>query len=160
MNNRDLIYLSNPNFIKHFNKQNKKNDNDDMKKDISFYKERISKIYDDLIKGKSINPVVDSCFNNFIEKTIEYLKFTDKRDILQREYDNLPDTSLNPIKIKNKFTLHDTNELMIKKKENIKNMNHYIKKSKQSKRKNIKFPRVKNINIQVEELKYKNIGKK
>ena len=154
-NNKDLMYLSNPSFIRKFKKKNEKITIYGSE-DYVFYKERIKNMVRNLMDGEKINTVIDSSFENFIEKSIEYLQFIDKRDILQNEYSSV-DTSLNPIKFKNKFTLNETNELIVKKKTNIKDMSSYVKVKKKKVKKKIYLPEKKNINLKVEELKHKNI---
>tara|TARA_X000000950_G_C13908246_1_gene657865 strand:- start:381 stop:887 length:507 start_codon:yes stop_codon:yes gene_type:complete len=154
-NNKDLMYLSNPSFIKKFKKKTGKT-TIYTTDDYAFYKDRIKHMVRNLMNGKKVNTVIDSSFENFIEKSIEYLQFIDKRDILQKEYCSV-DTSLNPIKIKNKFTLNETNELMVKKKEVVKDMSSYVKIKHKKQRKKIFIPEKRNINLKVEELKHKNI---
>ena len=152
---RDLMYLMNPHLIKKIEKKNVNNtiiENED----ISFYQNRIKDLVDKLMKGKRINTVVDYSFQNFINKSIEYFKFIDKRDILQSEYNHI-DNSLNPIIIKNKFTLNDKNTLFTKKKDNTKSMRSYVKIKNKKKKNIIKFPEKKNINLKVEELKNKDV---
>ena len=129
--NLDLMYFTNPNFCR---KNNIKNPDLEIDvNEVAFYKNRIQKTINDLLDGKKINNVVDATFNNFLKKTMEYYKFVDKSDIIQKEYNDIKKNKLSPIKIKNKFTLEDTNGLVVKKIIDP-NMRTYVKVKKPKKR--------------------------
>ena len=65
-NNKDLMYLSNPSFIRKFKKKNEKITIYGSE-DYVFYKERIKNMVRNLMNGEKINTVIDSSFENFIK---------------------------------------------------------------------------------------------
>jgi hypothetical protein len=165
-NNIDLLYLTNPAIFQKYNKtliKKKKN-----VEEIDFYKKRIFQLTKDLLRKKSINTLVDDSFENFVNICIDYLKFKDKRDIYQKEYQNLEDSKQNVSKdfdskqnVHKDFDLKLTDQLITKKiiieQKTVKelfNMKSKIKKSK------IKLPKQKNVKIDGEEFRNKGVKEK
>ena len=85
LNTIDLEYLINPIFTKttsNIDKSEKNNYEEDMK----FYKKRIFKVTKDMLRGKKIEPDIDKAFINYTKACIEYFKFIDKAEIIQKDY--------------------------------------------------------------------------
>ena len=80
----DLEYLMNPEQQKKISEKYKDNNiNHDERK---FYRKRLLQLTRDLIAGDIKNTNLEAAFNNYMKESIKYLKFTDKKDIIQEEY--------------------------------------------------------------------------
>ena len=114
-NNRiDLLYLTNPNFKLKYNKQFTEVVNYE---DIKFYRKRILQDTKDLLRGNKLGEEVNSVFDKYCGKLIEYYKFIDKKNIIQEEYKDLP-TKIE--KTNKDFKLEIENEKLMKKPKVIK----------------------------------------
>jgi len=82
LNMIDLEYLINPAFS-HI-KKNILTDNHT--EDIKFYRKRIFKLTKDFLCGTHINRELEDAFINYSRICIEYFKFIDKADIIQKDY--------------------------------------------------------------------------
>jgi len=88
INNITLEYLLNPILYEKINDQ-KKLFNEDILKDIKFYRRRICQITKDMCKEDYVNNNLQSLFFNYANNIIYYLKQEDEKDIFQSQYDNL-----------------------------------------------------------------------
>ena len=87
VHNIDLEYLINPDQHKKIaEKYEADKINDEEKK---FYRKRMLQLTRDLIAGEISNSNLESAFNNYIQEGIKYLKFTDKKDIIQEQYKDI-----------------------------------------------------------------------
>ena len=138
--------------------------------DKRFYRKRILNITRELFANKIKNPELKNTFNHYIKSIINYLKFIDKKDILQEEY---LDLSLNEVDKKVYFekieqddidSLNNANSLMINsdyKKINSTLDDFVIKKTNEKQEKEIEdLPKKKVINLKNPDLKKKGIKKK
>jgi len=83
LNMIDLEYLTNPNFLK-VKKNVKKND---YSSDIKFYRKRIFQLTKDFLCDKHINDSLKNAFINYANACIDYFKFIDQSEIIQKDYD-------------------------------------------------------------------------
>ena len=157
--NLDLLYLTNPNHKLKYNIKSERVD----KEDIKFYRKRILMTTKDYLRGKNLNESIDNAFNNFASELIKYYKFTDKKDLIQKEYNN--------VKIKSKtltkedlenFKVMEKNELMLKRKEDTKKtIKDFIPiVVKEKKRKKMIIPKQKDFNIKTTEFRKKGVVEK
>ena len=58
--------------------------------DIKFYRKRILQTTKNYLRLNRINSEVDSAFENYAEQLIKHFKFIDKKEMVQKEYENLP----------------------------------------------------------------------
>jgi len=87
--------------------------NVDFKRELIFYRKRIFQLTKDLLKLKKINSNdIQESFNNFVVDCIGYLKFEDKNDILQSEYDGLELSVSESLSIED-VELEDANSLIM-----------------------------------------------
>ena len=88
IHNIDLEYLINPDQHK---KITEKYDtaNQINEEERKFYRKRMLQLTRDLIAGEISDINLESAFNNYMRESIKYFKFTDKKDIIQGEYDEL-----------------------------------------------------------------------
>ena len=151
----DLLYFTNNNIYKQVEKKDTINLNDD--EDIKFYKKRILHLTKQLLKKeiKTTSSITES-FNNYINQVILHFKFTDKKDVLQKEYDNMETIKEKPRK---NFQLTNENQkLLTKKISKPKTMNDFILQ-KNKKIKKYLPPKVKKYNIKTDDFKKKEINK-
>ena len=85
LNTIDLEYLINPIFAKTTSNITKSEKNN-YEEDIKFYKKRIFKVTKDMLRGKKIETDIDKAFMNYTKACIEYFKFIDKAEIIQKDY--------------------------------------------------------------------------
>lgn len=83
MNMIDLEYLMNPVFA---NLHVKAEKDETFNADKEFYKKRIFKLTKDMLRDASINAEVDKAFIEYAKICINYFKFIDKSDIIQKQY--------------------------------------------------------------------------
>ena len=88
INNVTLQYLLNPMLQSKLNLHMKNPDNN-LNKDILFYRRRICDLTKQMCKGEFINPSFKTNFLNYVSFIIYFLKQQDEKDFLQKEYDNL-----------------------------------------------------------------------
>jgi hypothetical protein len=113
-NQLDLLYLTNPNFKIKYNKKESILDAEDVK----FYRKRILQSTKDYLREKTISNEINHAYELYVSSLIGLYKFTDKQNLIQEEYKDLP------IKKKNmkmgSFKLIDENKILIKNQETIK----------------------------------------
>jgi hypothetical protein len=153
----DLLYFSNPNsYKKTFEEQNPKK-NLNTKDDIKFYRKRIIHLTKALLKNETETTTsINASFQNYIHEVISHFEFIDKKDIMQKEYENYCEKKKKSPK---NFKMLEKDQLIMKDiKENKKNMKNFVI----HKNKPIKVlvpPKIKKINLKTDELKKKGINK-
>lgn len=163
----DLLLISNRinnSFIVNHNKYDKN--------EYKFYRKRIFELVKNIMNNKCNDKDIIQSFDYFIKDAIEFIKFQDKSDIIQTEYENalflkdknylqdsnLPITpfglSIIPEEINNIiFRDHDVKTIDIEKCLN-------LKKIQTNKQDNIIIPKQKEYNLKDPILKYKGIKNK
>ena len=137
--------------------------NTDFKRELIFYRKRIFQLTKDLLKLKKINNSdVQDSFNNFVVDCIGYLKFEDKKDILQSEYDDLEASVSKSLSIED-VELEDANSLIMNMPEPKINtiedaMN--IKVKRENKKEVKVIPQQKKIDLKDKTLRTKGVKKK
>ena len=156
----DLLYLRNPNHkIKYNNTQNINM----IDEDIKFYRKRILGTTKEYLRGNGINESINNAFQNFATELIKHYKFIDKKELIQKEYEN--------IKIKKRtitkeelanFKVMEKDELMMKRKEDTKKtIKDFIPiVVKEKKYKKMIIPKQKEFNIKKDEFRKKGIIQK
>jgi len=87
--------------------------NELIQEDYEFYKPRIFKITKDILKDKEVDKKIKKCFMNYAKICMEHFKFIDKRDIIQKEYDERDKKNKNTTS----FNINESNNLIMKKTE-------------------------------------------
>ena len=90
----DLIYLTNGRMRNRIENL----DNGVSKEDLKFYRKRILQETKNYLREGRLENSIDRAFDNYADKLIEYYKFIDKKEIIQKEYENIVDSSKNIIK--------------------------------------------------------------
>lgn len=174
IHNIDLEYLMNPDQQKKIAEKYEGNQiSDDERK---FYRKRLLQLTRDLIAGEIQNTNLEAAFNNYLKESIKYLKFTDKKDIIQEEYveinKKMEQRRERKIKkavsegVQNKETQPEINgtnadQLLINKSQiKAPAMNNFIKIKKNPSQKNQIMPKQRDIDLSDPKLKKKGIKKK
>ena len=153
INKITLEYLLNPNMLVK-NNQTKLDNN--LEKDIKFYRKRINQLTKDMIKGNFPNNDLKMIFENYTYELIYYFKQQDTKDIYQEEY---LDLSLN--KPNNNTTTNNeiesiNNLLITNKNDSIPTLEKFVKKINITPDNNI-IPQKKHINIKDPKLRIKGV---
>ena len=125
--------------------------------DVKFYKERIIQQTIELINNKEVTPQITNCFNNYLFLTVEHFKFIDKRDIIQKEYENIKEKD----GIEIPFNLKKTNKILEKLKKKTGKITDSISiKINHTNEKKIVYPKKMIINLKDDKFKTKGLEKK
>ena len=159
----DLIYFTNITAYKKINKRNEtKNDDDgEYNKDLLFYRKRILQKTKDLLRGGECNNDIEKVFKDYTKELIRHFKFTDKSDIIQKDYQNLGENKKKCVK--KDFELESQNKLMMREKNNKEKgtIESCIDvKIKNKKKYEPYIPQKKIINITMDDLKNKGVKNK
>ena len=151
----DFLYLTNPTILDKYKKKMPKK-NLVTKEDIKFYRKRILMATKNYLREKPITSEVSGAFENYASQLIKHFKFIDKKDMVQKEYENI-------LKKKSKpsvnFKLMEQNKLMLKdKKETIRTIPDFIPIIvKERSKKRMIIPKQKNYNIKNPNLRKKGL---
>jgi len=156
LNKVTLEYLLNPYLYEKISKKNINLD-EELLNEILFYRKRITHLTKEMSKGNYINDNFKKLFFNYSATLIYYFKQIDEKDILQEEYENL---ELNkPGKEIHKEYNAEENNLLIKKTQEINNLDNFVKKINISPAVEKILPKQRNPNIKNPDLKKKGIKK-
>ena len=152
----DLLYFTNSNTYKSFEVKKPVHPLNG-KDDIKFYRKRIIHLTKSLLKNETTTTSsIKASFDNYVHEVISHFQFIDKKDIMQKEYENYSKKEKKP---KTNFKILEKFQLIMKDiKEKKKNMKDFVI----HKNKPIKVlvpPKVKKINLKTDELKKKGIHK-
>ena len=151
-----LTFLTNPLYSKEISKTEKECAQTN-KIDRKFYRKRLNTLHKQLLHGDTIDKDIKRAHDEFIRISIGFLKMTDKKDILQTEYDG---NEINSILPSTSFNLNTTNSQMMNCKEQKCTLDNFVT----SKIVNITPPppppQKKKINLKDEKLRKKGIKKK
>jgi hypothetical protein len=154
INEYDLLYLTNHNDFKRI-----KDDvcDPNLWEDVKFYKERIIKQTLDLLDDKDVTLEISNCFKNYLFLTVQHLKFTDKKDIIQKEYENVKEKK----EKERPFNLQNTNKMLEKKGQKVGKITDKLKITVNVRNeKKMHYPQKKIINLRDKSLKTKGLEKK
>ena len=159
INNITLEYLLNPILYEKINDQ-KKLFNEDILKDIKFYRRRICQITKDMCKEDYVNNNLQSLFFNYANNIIYYLKQEDEKDIFQSQYNNLNlnNEPNNICDISNLEKFDDIDNLLLNIKPKSNNLDNFVKKINIKNTEKI-LPQIRIANIKDPILKKKGVKK-
>tara|TARA_B100001057_G_scaffold141728_1_gene141437 strand:- start:966 stop:1454 length:489 start_codon:yes stop_codon:yes gene_type:complete len=149
----DLLYLTNDRIrSKVRNLENGVN-----KEDLKFYRKRILQQTKNYLREGRLESSIDRAFDNYVVKLMEYYKFIDKKEIIQKEYENMKDTSVKKIK---EINLLEENKKMMKGIEpSVKTIKDFITVVTDKPKKKRIIPKVKEFNLKKDELRIKGLKK-
>tara|TARA_B110001454_G_scaffold194133_1_gene195481 strand:+ start:1102 stop:1590 length:489 start_codon:yes stop_codon:yes gene_type:complete len=156
-NHIDLLYLTNPHILGKYNKT-QQTELKNSAEDIMFYRKRILMTTKYFLRGKKIDNTINAAFENYADQLIKYFKFIDKKDIVQKEYENIIVKKKKPEK---NFKIMEQNEIIMKDKKNTKKtiMDFLPIIVKEKTRKKIIIPKQKIYDIKNPSLREKGIKK-
>ena len=151
----DLLYFTNNNVYKQVDKKEEENPNDE--EDVKFYRKRILHLTKQLLKNEiKTTSSIKASFNDYVNQVIMDFKFIDKKELLQKEYEDIKIKSEKP---NEDFKLQVENEKLIKKKTvKTKTMNDFVVQKNKKIKKYIP-PKLKKHDIKTEDFKKKGINK-
>ena len=149
----DLLYLTNDRIRTRVeNLENGVN-----KEDLKFYRKRILQQTKNYLREGRLESVIDRAFDNYVDKLIEYYKFIDKKEIIQKEYENMKGNSVKKIKEIN--LLEEDKKIMKEVEPQVKTIKDFITVvAKKPKRKHV-IPKIKEFNLKKDELRFKGLKK-
>tara|TARA_B100001287_G_C22629938_1_gene504573 strand:+ start:69 stop:572 length:504 start_codon:yes stop_codon:yes gene_type:complete len=157
----DLIYFTNSSSFKKMSKKKYKENQDDYSKNLKFYRKRILQITKNLLRGEEENEDIKRLFKNYSWELIEHFKFLDKKEILQKDYEDLGENKKCVVK---DFELENQNKLMMREKKDAekKTIESFIDVKIKNKKETTKpyIPKKKVINITLDEFKNKGVKNK
>lgn len=132
-------------------------DNINLNKDKKFYKKRILDLTKKLFRNDGEDGQLTNCFNNYLQSCIVYLKFLDKKDIIQEKYN---DMVLDQTITQDNITEFTNCDHLLSKPPDIKkiNLDSFIINNKKNKQQIL--PQKENVNIKTKEHKIKGLKKK
>jgi hypothetical protein len=150
----DLQFFSNPLAMQKMNRNiiNKKINTEE----IQFYKIRIFNMAKEILQGKEPDQKLKHIFNNFSHECIQYFKFIDKADSIQKDYKK----NINETKEKKEMKDVSGADFIMMKKKNVKipKITDFIKIKTTIKKKTY-FPKEHDINLSDPKYKTKGIKK-
>tara|TARA_B110000008_G_C16916431_1_gene542913 strand:- start:233 stop:721 length:489 start_codon:yes stop_codon:yes gene_type:complete len=149
----DLLYLTNGR-MKHRIDNLEKVLN---KNDLKFYRKRILQETKNYLRDGTLEPSIDKAFENYADKLIEYYKFIDKKEMIQKEYKDIKEEKKKEVK---KLDMLEENKRMMKGLEPpVKTIKDFVNVvAEKSKKKRI-IPKLRKYNLKKDELRIKGLKK-
>ena len=132
-------------------------DNIVSKEDLKFYRKRILQETKNYLREGRLESSIDRAFDNYADKLIEYYKFIDKKEMIQKEYEDMKDSPKKKIKDMN---LMEENKKMMKEVEpHVKTIKDFVSVVSEKPKKKRVIPKLKEYNLKKEELRIKGLVK-
>ena len=149
----DLLYLTNDRIRTRVeNLENGIN-----KEDLKFYRKRILQQTKNYLREGRLEGSIDRAFDNYVDKLIEYYKFIDKKEIIQKEYENMKDNSVTEIKDIN--LLEEDKKIMKQIEPQVKTIKDFITVVVEKPKRKHVIPKIKEFNLKKDELRFKGLKK-
>ena len=149
----DLLYLTNGRMKRRIDNLEKVLNKDDLK----FYRKRILQETKNYLRDGNLEPSIDKAFENYADKLIEYYKFIDKKEMIQKEYKDIKEEKKKEVK---KLDMLEENKRMMKGLEPpVKTIKDFVNVvAEKSKKKRI-IPKLRKYNLKKDELRIKGLKK-
>ena len=150
----DLLYLTNSRI------RNKVEnlDNGLNKEDLKFYRKRILHETKNYLREKRLESSIDRAFDNYADKLIEYYKFIDKKEIIQKEYEFMKH-SKKEHNVKDMNLMEENKKMMKEIEPPVKTIKDFVKIVAEKPKKKRIIPKVKEFNLKKDELRIKGLRK-
>ena len=149
----DLLYLTNDRIRTRVeNLENGIN-----KEDLKFYRKRILQQTKNYLREGRLEGSIDRAFDNYVDKLIEYYKFIDKKEIIQKEYENMKGNSVKKIKEIN--LLEEDKKIMKEVEPQVKTIKDFITVVVEKPKRKHVIPKIKEFNLKKDELRFKGLKK-
>lgn len=149
----DLLYLTNDRVRARVENL----DNGVNKEELKFYRKRILQQTKNYLREGRLENSIDRAFDNFADKLIEYYKFIDKKEIIQKEYEDMKDSPKK--KIKDMNILEENKKMMREVEPPIKTIKDFVSVVSEKPKKKRVIPKLKEYNLKKEELRIKGLVK-
>ena len=147
----DLLYLTNDRIRTRVeNLENGVN-----KEDLKFYRKRILQQTKNYLREGRLESVIDRAFDNYVDKLIEYYKFIDKKEIIQKEYENIDNDKGK--KIRNIDIFEENKKIMKEVEAPVKTIKDFVTVVTEKPKKKRIIPKVKQFNLKKDELRIKGL---
>ena len=147
----DLLYLTN---CRMKNKMGNL-DNGVNKEDLKFYRKRILQQTKNYLREGRLESSIDRAFDNYVDKLIEYYKFIDKKEIIQKEYENIDNDKGK--KIRNIDIFEENKKIMKEVEAPVKTIKDFVTVVTEKPKKKRIIPKVKQFNLKKDELRIKGL---
>ena len=127
------------------------------KEDLKFYRKRILQQTKDYLREGRLESSIDRAFDNYADKLMEYYKFIDKKEIIQKEYENMEENS--GIDVKDINLMEENKKMMKEVEAPVKTIKDFVKIVAEKPKKKRIIPKVKEFNLKKEELRIKGLVK-
>ena len=179
--NATLEFFTNPMYLSTLKRKNIYKEEVDVCEKIKFYRKRIISLFKDILKGDEKPPTneIKEMHNIYVRTIIKYFEQVDKKDIIQSQHliennenneiyennenDKSPEDILNEMVCGNVETIDEANDIMMRKKIEIPNLNNYVisVNDKDVSGNNVRIiPHIIDINLNTPELKTKGVRPK
>ena len=149
----DLLYLTN----ERMRMRVENLDNGVNKEELKFYRKRILQQTKNYLREGRLESSIDRAFDNYADKLIEYYKFIDKKEMIQKEYEDMKDSPKKKVKDMN---LMEENKKMMKEVEPpVKTIKDFVSVVNDKPKKKRVIPKLKEYNLKKEELRIKGLVK-
>ena len=129
-NNVDLMFLTNPNNLSNVKDLSDKFDF----KDVEKYKKYINATIKKLLSNKFISNDINDCFEIFLKKLIDHKKFSNRKKLIQKQYEGMDENKNNKEFVSIDISNIDISIMNIDEKKKI-DLNSFIVKKKNKKNK-------------------------
>jgi hypothetical protein len=165
--NASLIFFTNPHYLSILRRKKLSNITDNVEK-MKFYRKRIVSLFKELFKPtEEVNKEIKELHTFFVNATIRYFEVTDKKDIIQEQYqtpeglEKTPEDVLNDIGGCELYSIAEANDMMMRKTITLANLDNYvISKQDISKNEMRIIPMKIEIDLKTNDLKTKGVRKK
>ncbi len=148
----DLLYLTNGRMRSRIENLDGVN-----KEDLRFYRKRILQQTKDYLREGRLEGSIDRAFDNYADKLIEYYKFIDKKEIIQKDYEDIVSSPKKELK---KLDIKEENMKIMRDVEpTVKTIKDFINVITEKPKKKKIIPKVKEFNLRKEELRIKGLKK-
>ena len=149
----DLLYLTNDRMRMRVGNL----DNGVNKEELKFYRKRILQQTKNYLREGRLESSIDRAFDNYVDKLIEYYKFIDKKEIIQKEYENMEENS--GIDVKDINLMEENKKMMKEVEAPVKTIKDFITVVAEKPKKKRIIPKVKEFNLKKDELRIKGLKK-
>ena len=127
------------------------------KEDLKFYRKRILQQTKDYLREGRLESSIDRAFDNYADKLMEYYKFIDKKEIIQKEYENMEENS--SVAVKDIDLLVENKKMMKEVEPPVKTIKDFITVVAEKPKKKRIIPKLKEFNLKKDELRIKGLKK-
>tara|TARA_B100001287_G_C22627556_1_gene503348 strand:- start:473 stop:964 length:492 start_codon:yes stop_codon:yes gene_type:complete len=150
----DLIYLTNGRMRNRIENL----DNIVSNEDLKFYRKRILQQTKNYLREGRLENSIDRAFDNYADKLIEYFKFIDKKEMIQKEYEFMKHGKKEN-NVKDIDLLEENKKMMKEVEPPVKTIKDFVNVVAEKPKKKRVIPKLKEFNLKKDELRIKGLKK-